>query len=124
MARAGLGRIRSAGPGTFARAIDGDLGTATTSTPVALRQGAGPPGPSRWMASRCVTGRSERTLAEPPLCVGRGVLGVAQPRRTEQADPRDAMGVPPGDLGIVTIRTPRRWADGGEERRCAGHRRR
>ena len=67
MARAGLGRIRSAGPGTFARAIDGHLGTATTSTPVALRQGASRPGPSRWMASRCVTGRSERTLAEPPF---------------------------------------------------------
>src|ERR1039457_5453027 len=73
MARAGLGRIRSAGPGTFARALDGHLGTATTSTPVALRQGAGPPGPSRWMASRCVTGRSERTLAEPPF----GALAAA-----------------------------------------------
>jgi hypothetical protein len=60
-------------------------------------------------------------IREPPLCVGRGVLGVAQPRRAEQADPRDAMGVPPGDLGIVTISTPRRRAGGGEERRCAGH---
>jgi len=38
---------------------------ATTSTSVALCQGGGRPGPSRWMASRCVTGRSERTLAEP-----------------------------------------------------------
>src|ERR1035441_8633768 len=30
--------------------------------------GRRPTGPSRWMASRCVTGRSERTLAEPPIC--------------------------------------------------------
>jgi hypothetical protein len=33
MACAGPGRIRSAGPETFARAIDGHLGPATTSTP-------------------------------------------------------------------------------------------
>ena len=40
MARAGLGRIRSAGPETFARAINGHLGPATTSTAVALRRPA------------------------------------------------------------------------------------
>src|ERR1017187_10484495 len=35
--------------------------------------GRRPTGPSRWMASRCVTGRSERTLAEPPF----GALAAA-----------------------------------------------